>query len=196
MVDYSKSKIYKIEPINIVDEGDIYIGSTTKDTLAQRMSTHRGGYKSWKNGKSHPVSSFDLFEKYGVENCSILLIELFPCDSRDELRTKEGYYIRSMKCVNKLIAGRNQKLYCQENKQILNIKCHEYYKTNIDLCRVKSLEYYETHKDECQARRMKYYYEVEKLEPSKRCDCGSYYKNKSQHLKSNKHQTFLKMTFD
>ena len=132
MVDYSKSKIYKIEPINIVDEGDIYIGSTTKDTLAQRMSTHRGGYKSWKNGKSHPVSSFDLFEKYGVENCSILLIELFPCNSRDELRTKEGYYIRSMKCVNKLIAGRGSKQYYDENRDMFLDKSKEYHYKNKD----------------------------------------------------------------
>ena len=51
MVNYNNGKIYKIEPIVDHDEGDIYIGSTTKHYLSQRMDKHRGNYKSWKNGK-------------------------------------------------------------------------------------------------------------------------------------------------
>ena len=43
--DYSKGKIYKIEPICDHDEGDIYIGSTTKEYLSQRMTLHRNDYK-------------------------------------------------------------------------------------------------------------------------------------------------------
>ena len=48
MSDYSKAKIYKIEPICDHEEDEIYIGSTTKSTLAQRMTTHRSNYKQWK----------------------------------------------------------------------------------------------------------------------------------------------------
>ena len=106
MVDYSKSKIYKIEPINSEDEGDVYIGSTTKDTLAQRMTKHRCDYKYWKivNNQKTYKCSYNLFEKYGLENCSIFLIEQFSCKSKDELRTREGFYIKTIKCINKNIA--------------------------------------------------------------------------------------------
>ena len=38
MIDYSRGKLYKIEPICEHPEGDIYIGSTTKKTLAERMA--------------------------------------------------------------------------------------------------------------------------------------------------------------
>jgi len=38
MPNYQLSKIYKIVPLNSEDDADIYIGSTTKNTLAERMS--------------------------------------------------------------------------------------------------------------------------------------------------------------
>ena len=41
MVNYNNGKIYKIEPIVDHDEGDIYIGSTTKQYLSMRMDKHR-----------------------------------------------------------------------------------------------------------------------------------------------------------
>ena len=47
---YSQGKVYKIEPIVEHEEGDIYIGSTCCKYLSQRMKTHRGNYKDWKNG--------------------------------------------------------------------------------------------------------------------------------------------------
>ena len=50
MVNYGNGKIYKIEPICDHDEGEVYIGSTTKDYLSQRMDTHRADYKSWLKG--------------------------------------------------------------------------------------------------------------------------------------------------
>ena len=40
--DYSKGKIYKIEPIVEHEPTEIYIGSTTKEYLSQRMVTHKG----------------------------------------------------------------------------------------------------------------------------------------------------------
>ena len=121
MVNYQNSKIYKIQPIIDHDEGDIYIGSTTKTYLSQRMDTHRSEYKRWKLGKSSHIRSYDLFDKYGIDNCQILLIESYPCETRDELSSREGYFIRTLKCVNKNIAGRSVK---ESNKQ--------YYKKNSD----------------------------------------------------------------
>ena len=117
MVNYQNSKLYKIEPIVDHVEGDIYIGSTTKIYLSQRMDTHRSAYNFWKKGKGSHIRSYDLFDKYGIENCQILLIESFPCQTRDELSSREGYYMRTIKCVNKNIAGRSYEETCKQYRE-------------------------------------------------------------------------------
>ncbi len=82
MVNYSNTKIYKI----MSHLGDkIYIGSTTKRYLSQRMDNHRSGYKLWKHGTQGKVNSYTLFDEYGVENCEIVLIEAYPCNGKDEV---------------------------------------------------------------------------------------------------------------
>ena len=104
MPDYQKGKIYKIVDLN---EEMIYFGSTCQQYLCQRMSTHRSSYKKLNNY----CSSHDIFDKYGVENCKILLIENYPCNSKEELLKKEGEYIRQLNCVNKTIPDRTLKEY-------------------------------------------------------------------------------------
>ena len=65
-------------------------------------------------------TSYGLFDDYGIENCSIVLIEACPCASSDEKRAKEGHYIKTLDCVNKNIAGRtnaeSQRAYFQSEK--------------------------------------------------------------------------------
>ena len=71
MVNYQNGKIYKIEDVG----GNMcYIGSTTKEHLAQRMAEHRKGFRHWqKTGNGGNYTAFQIFEKYGVENCRIIL---------------------------------------------------------------------------------------------------------------------------
>ncbi len=128
MVNYSNGKVYKIEPIVEHDDGDIYIGSTTKTYLSQRMDTHRGDYKRYKEGRHHFITVYKLFNKYGVENCKIVLLE--SCQNittKDELLSREHYYIKTLKCVNK---SRRSETY----KRIIYPKCEcicgVYYQTN------------------------------------------------------------------
>ena len=121
MVNYNNGKIYKIAPVSGGEEGDIYVGSTTKQYLSQRMDSHRCQYKQYKLGKHHKTTSFDLFDKYGLDNCQITLIESVDANSRDELIARERYYIQSQDCVNKNIAGRTHKEYYQDNKEIIAI---------------------------------------------------------------------------
>jgi len=112
MVNYAQSKIYKI---SAQGTNDIYVGSTTKRYLSQRFVKHRTDYSRWKNGKFVKVSSFDLFEQYGVNNCNIILIENYPCNSKDELRSREDHYIRTLpNVINKYNAVFNRREY--ENK--------------------------------------------------------------------------------
>ena len=71
MNKYHNGKIYKI-----VDVGynKCYVGSTT-EKLSMRMVRHRSDYKRYKNGKINKITSFDLFDTYGIENCKIELVE-------------------------------------------------------------------------------------------------------------------------
>jgi hypothetical protein len=125
MVNYSNGKIYKIEPIVEHPEEDIYIGSTTKKYLSQRMDTHRNDYKKWKNGNNKKTTSFNLFNKYGIENCNIILLENVNATNKDELLSREGYYIRKLKCVNKFLPNRTKEETLERIKQYnkIRIKC-------------------------------------------------------------------------
>lgn len=93
MPDYKQSKIYMIEPKCEYEVGDVYYGATTQ-ALARRMTAHRN-YLTCK--------SKILLEKYGRDNVKIVLVKLFPCNSRSELDSEEAKYIRNNKCVNKYI---------------------------------------------------------------------------------------------
>jgi hypothetical protein len=90
MVNYSNGKIYKIV-CNIT--GDIYIGSTCEPILARRLAGHVGNYKSYLNGKYHYVTSYKIIEQ---GNYDIVLIELFPCDTKDQLHARESYYTQTI----------------------------------------------------------------------------------------------------
>jgi hypothetical protein len=84
MAKYSNGKVYKIEAINATEgDSDIYIGSTTKISLLSRFESHRHDYDGWKLGCKNygKMMSFDVFDRYGIDNCSILLLESYPCNS-------------------------------------------------------------------------------------------------------------------
>ncbi len=126
MVNYANGKIYKIECLS-GNADDVYIGSTTKEYLSQRMDKHRSDYKVWKNGKRGKTLSFDVFDKYGIENCVITLLENVNAQSKNELQAREAHYIRTVNCVNKYIPLRTDKQYYQDNKDKLIDKSKQYY---------------------------------------------------------------------
>ena len=110
---YKTAKIYKIWSTC----GDkIYIGSTCKKYLCQRMVDHRTQYKIWKNTNKKFVSSYSIFDDYGIDNCFIELIESKKCQSKDEMNQLEGKYIRELNCVNKNISGRKKHDWNIDNK--------------------------------------------------------------------------------
>ena len=131
MTNYSNGKIYKIEPIN-GEDGDVYIGSTTKKYLSQRMTAHRTDYKRFLNEKGANVRSFKLFEKYGIENCKIILLELVNANTKDELLAREAHYIKSVACVNKMVPLQTSKEYREANRDLINEKNIQAYTANKD----------------------------------------------------------------
>ncbi len=87
---YKNAKIYKI-----IDNtnNDIYIGSTTQKYLSSRLSGHK---KDAKNNK--PCISKKIINNGDYK---IVLIENYSCNSKDELLSREQYYIDNFDCINK-----------------------------------------------------------------------------------------------
>ena len=97
MTNFQNGKIYKIISNNTTN---LYIGSTTKN-LSARISEHASHYKAWQNGKYHYMRAFELIKEGDYQ---IVLIENFPCNSKEELRKRERYYIEnSENCINKCL---------------------------------------------------------------------------------------------
>ena len=87
------------------------------------MDKHRSDYRLFKKGsKKNKTMSFDIFDKYGLENCQIELIECVNANSKDELHSRERYYIKLNKCVNKCIPLRTKEEYYDTNKEIIKEK--------------------------------------------------------------------------
>ena len=153
MPDFSKAKIYKIYSY---ENDNVYYGSTV-ETLSCRMSHHRAHFKRYKNGKNAYITSFKILE---LTSAKIELVENFPCNSKEELLQREGFYIRNNNCVNKNIMGRTKKEYGYDTKE--NKKEYD-------------IMYRESNK--------------EKLNKQNTCECGGEYltKHKSTHIKTLKH---------
>ncbi len=203
-IKYENSKVYKIWS----PSGDkIYVGSTTKDYLSQRMTAHRKDYNYWKSGKGHFITSYSIFDEYGLDNCFIELLEAKPCKTKDELKQLEGGYIRNLQCVNKRVENRNHqesvkhyyeknreqyleagkqyrennkekiKQYCEDNKEKIKERSKIYHEDNKEKLKEYKKEYVEKHHEDLKAKKK----EILTCE----C-CGKTYKrsHKSDHLKS------------
>lgn len=183
MVDYRKGKIYKITSYQ-TDE--VYYGSCC-NTLKKRFSNH----KSKSNGcASKRITQY--------EDCIITLVENFPCNNKDELKTRERYYIENFDCLNKNIPGQTKaeyriknlekkKEYNKEynivNKEKISIQKKEHYNNNKAAKLEYMKEYNDKNKDKIKAKRSK------KVE----CECGGVYSlsNKAVHYKTKKHQSYI-----
>ena len=97
MPDYQLGKIYKII-CNIT--GEVYYGSTTLKYLCNRKSTHIADVKRTDEGKrAGKCMSYDIIKR---GNWDIVLVEQYPCESKDELHTRESFYIKNNVCINKV----------------------------------------------------------------------------------------------
>jgi hypothetical protein len=210
MPNYQDGKIYKIV-CNITDE--CYIGSTCEPTLARRLAGHVGNHKHWiKSGNNGKCQCFDII---GRENYQILLIEYFPCNSKDELTAREGEIIRQHKkssnCTNRCIPGRTVAEYERDNKdkrkeyRELPINQerkrnydNEYRENNHDKVKEIKKKYEENNKEQIKERK-KIYREINKDKIKKNaskkitCDCGACIRHDSihKHNHSIKHKKYL-----
>ena len=87
MPNYQLGKIYKIID-NTSDQ--LYIGSTCEPTLARRLAGHVRDHRRYSlDPKSQSfITSFSIIAN---NNYDIVLIESYPCNSKDELQARERY---------------------------------------------------------------------------------------------------------
>ena len=208
MVNYRDGKIYRL----VSGSGKQYIGSTTQK-LCRRIAEHRGKYKRWKDGKINFVTSFSLFEEENG-NVEIVLIEKFACESKEELHSRERYWIETMDCVNKYIPSRTKKEYREQNReqileyqkqyreqnreQILEYK-KQYREQNIEQISEHQKQYYEQNREQ-KLEYQKQYREQNREQISEyqkrkiQCECGAEitYNGLSTHKKTKKHKEAMK----
>ena len=168
MPDYQKSKIYKI----CCDDSDIvYYGATT-EKLCTRMAKHKYNFK-----KGLHIKSKLCFEK---GNAYIELVENSPCNSIDELNTRERYYIKNFKCVNKMHPGRTRKEYCEENPEKVKESDKKYREENPEKIKERKKKYYEKNQEKIKEKKK------EKIKCEK-CNCLISRDGFREHLKTIKH---------
>ena len=192
MPDYSKGKIYKIVA-DTDEEYKPYVGSTIQ-TLSNRMAGHR-------KDKKNSFSSCKLFERFGVDKCKIILIEEYPCDTYEQLLSRERYWFDNIECCNKIrpfITKEErieyEKNYNEQHKEEIIVKRKERYEKFKEEIIEESRKYREQHKEEIAVKRKeKYEKNKEKYAEKYKCSCGSIYRkiSKSDHEKTKKHISFI-----
>jgi len=176
MNSYAKTKIYKIISSNT---DKYYIGSTKEHYLSSRLKNHRHDAKIKKG-----ITSSEIIN---AGDYKIVLIENYPCNSIEEQKQREQYYLDLYKddenLVNKLNAnGRNKekKKECDKRNYINNKQTY--------------IDYRENHKEEIKIQR-KNHYEKNKaniLETRKiqiecpNCGCMTRKSDISRHKKTKK----------
>jgi len=156
VVDYQQGRIYKI----VAPCGLTYYGSTTK-RIMDRMVKHKSEAKC---DSPKACTSKKVIEAGG----EMFLVEMYPCNSEEELLAREGWYQRNRPCVNEVIAGRSKKEYYQDNREEINRNHAMYYQNN---------------KQEINRRQSQPY----------NCECGSTIRRnyKAKHFRTRTHQRWV-----
>jgi group I intron endonuclease len=82
---YQNGKIYKL--VNSNDPNEFYVGST-KNELRKRLHGHK---EACKGGELSTV--YQRMRELGPDDFHIVLLEAWPCNSKDELRQREDHWI-------------------------------------------------------------------------------------------------------
>lgn len=206
-VDYKNGKIYKIVSSQT---NKCYVGSTAHKLLNSRLSGHKSSYKSYLNNTNHYFTSFEII-KY--DDCQIVLIENYPCNTEEELQRREGHWIKQLDCVNKFVTRRTRTEYFEDNhekikardrkrhsanKEQRNLNKKIYRKNNPEKVKQQDKNKYQNNKD-IMLDKAKQYYEKNKDKIKQRlaekitCECGSVVTKASitPHKQSAKHISLM-----
>jgi hypothetical protein len=182
MPDYKQGKIYMIIDV----DGRIrYYGSTTL-TLMERWWAHKSNFNTWKKGSGSSCAIYKYFDKHGIDNFRIELVEDYPCDNDEQLRMKEDEYIRENECVNE------QRAYTTYEEKLE--KYRQYHHADKARHNEISRQWYQDHKEHKHEYDKQYRKSnIEAIREKKRiqivCECGAEVikDNLSRHRKTAVH---------
>ena len=187
MPNYQNGKIYKIISPSRPDMLP-YFGATTQK-LCQRIGKHRGIREKYNCKSSSLIECGDAV---------IILIENYPCNSKEELDRKEAEYILNNVCCNKVIPLRTDKQYREDNRERIAERVKQYYQDNKEEIVERVKQYYQDNKEEIVERQKEHYQEnkerILELQSQKHlCLCGGRHTqgHKKKHERTKKHQTYL-----
>ena len=204
---YIEGKIYTIT----CKDGAVYVGSTI-ETLKVRFGRHKS-----KDTKCYMYKYIHNNYDGDWSKCKIKLYENYPCNNEYELNRREGNIIRLFGTINKQIAGRTDKEWYEDNREIILEKKKEYYEDNKEIILEKrkeykkgyyednketilekKKEYYEENKEIIAERNKRYYEENKEIINEKRkekveCDCGCIIRKDElvRHLKTQRHKDLM-----
>jgi hypothetical protein len=182
-----KGVVYKI-----TGGDEVYVGSTIQP-LSVRWSEHLCYYEKYKEGKRGKCMSYELFDRYEIDNCKMEVLEEWEGEDRTELLFLEKKWINELDCINKKCP-----IWTLEEKkeyQALWRRC------NPDKVKKQKEKYIATH--EQQVKETSRRYEKEKRKRSEehkqrmkekyKCACGGQFthQNKAVHSKTIIHQKWL-----
>jgi hypothetical protein len=216
MVNYHNSIIYKIccKDVNIKK---IYVGSTA-NALRVRKSKHKSSCNN-ENNKNYNLYVYQFIRQNGgFDNWSMIEIEKYKCENKQELHKRERFYIEELNAeLNKVIPNRSLEEWYKDNKETILEKNKEYridnkekiaeinkqyYENNKETITEYKKEYYEKNKETILEKVKKYQKKyrndnketiTQKQKQKFKCGCGGKYtlQNKAGHLKTKRHQTYL-----
>lgn len=110
MPNYQDGKIYKLICLNT---GLIYVGSTCQP-LCKRLAGHKSTHNSTNSKKIIEQGNF-----------IIVLIELFPCETVEQLRAREYEIIQNTTCINRKLLTEAEKIAYQANWRAQHADYHK-----------------------------------------------------------------------
>ena len=137
MPDYSLSKIYKLVSNKT---SDIYIGSCLM-RLSSRLCTHKH--------KSNTCVSKKLFVNDAI--ITIVLIENFACNTKNELKARELQHITTNNCINV-----NKPFVCEIPFGDGKAYKKEYYAINAEQIKSRTKEYYTINAEQIKSKTKEY----------------------------------------
>ena len=142
-----------------VEDSEEYIGST-KQPLHKRLYEHKKNHK--RDGK---CSSKLIFQKYGIDNCSIILISQMECATYEEARREERkiYEERKKNAVNKVRPHateeeekKDRKELYEKNKDKIREQVKKWEENNVERRKEARKKYLEENKDKTNATQREY----------------------------------------
>jgi len=141
-MDYKNGKVYRV----ICEETNRqYIGSTCTE-LRKRLHQHK------RKGQECMTKEFI--------NPSIILIEDYPCERKEQLLMRERHFIETMECVNKrrpIISREERVEYDKEYNEKNKEKIKEYCERNKEKIKEINKEYRQKNRDELNRKQRERY---------------------------------------